>query len=165
MVTMSWTTPPEAGHYCLQALLDPVADVEFGNNLGQHNTDVVASHSPATFSFALRNDTRLERAYEFVVDTYDVGKPKPCRDRPGSDLDQDPAARHRGDHPLPAGWTVVFVPPNPTLAPGAAVSVVATVTPPPAFVGFQVINVHAFYREFHEDRLAGGVTITVTGGP
>jgi hypothetical protein len=45
------------------------------------------------------------------------------------------------------------------------VSVVVTVTPPAGFAGSQVVNVHAFYREFHDDRLAGGVTITVTAGP
>lgn len=165
LVVIPWTTPDEAGHFCLQALLDPVADVDFGNNLGQHNTDVVASHSPATSSFVLRNDTRIERAFTFVIDAYEVGRPEPCPDRPGYDLDQDPAARHRADHPLPAGWAVEVVPANPTLAPGAAVSVVATVTPPAAFTGSQVANVHAVYREFHEEQLAGGVTITVTGGP
>ncbi|MDQ6949192.1 MAG: NEW3 domain-containing protein, partial [Actinomycetota bacterium] len=164
LLVVPWKTPPDPGHYCLQALLDPKADLEFGNNLGQHNTDVVAAHSPATFSFALRNDTRLERSYSFVVDTYQVGDPKPCVDRQ-SLLDQDPTARHRADYPLPPGWTVTLAPANPTLAPGAAVSVVATVTPPAGFVGSQVVNIHAFYQEFHADHLAGGVTITVTGGP
>jgi hypothetical protein len=166
LVVIPWTTPAGAGHYCLQALLDPVADLDFGNNLGQHNTDVVAAHSPATFSFALRNDdTRKERTYRFEVDAYRVGEPQPCPDPARDDPKRDPAARHRADHPLPPGWDVQLVPAHPTLAAGAAVSVVVTVTPPAGFLGSQVVNVHAFYREFHDDRLAGGVTITVTAGP
>jgi hypothetical protein len=164
LVTIPWTTPEQEGHYCLQALLDPVEDLDYVNNLGQQNTDVATAHSPATFSFALRNHTRVEHRYRFAIDTYEIGKPVPCLDEPGA-YREDPTARHRGDHPLPPGWDVQLVPPSPTLAPDAEVSVLATVTPPTGFVGSQVINVHAFYPEYHAERLAGGVTITVTGGP
>ena len=160
-VRIPWRTPDEEGHYCLRAELDPVDDLEYGNNLGQHNTDVVEAHSPATFSFALRNDTGQKRSYRFAVDTYEVGEPKPCPERPGAFL-EDPTAPHRNDHPLPTGWDVQLAPSNPTLEAGAAVSIVATVTPPTGFAGNQVINVHAYYQEFYEDHLAGGVTVKVT---
>jgi len=159
--TFPWTTPKEKGHYCLQALLDPVADVEFGNNLGQHNTDVVYSHSPASFSFELRNDTDREHQYFFVFDTYEVGQPEPCAER--GDVRRDPAARHRQAPPLPAGWAVKVEPATPTLAPGASLPVLATITPPDPFKGAQVVNIHALFPDGLQNRLAGGVTITVTG--
>lgn len=163
-VSIPWRTPDDAGHYCLQVLLDPVDDLEYGNNLGQENTDVAAAHSPATFSFTLRNDTKEEHEYRFAVDAYKIGEPRPCSEQP-SISDQYPTAPHKGDHPLPAGWTVDLAPASPTLVPGAAVLITATVTPPMGFTGSQVINVHAYYREYHEDRLAGGVTVTVTTEP
>jgi hypothetical protein len=161
-VAFLWTTPKDKGHYCLQALLDPTADVEFGNNLGQHNTDVVHSHSPATFSFELRNDTERERTYRFAFDAYELGVPGPCPER--STVVRDRAARHRAAPPLPAGWEVRVEPASPRLAAGASISVAATVTPPAVFTGAQTINVHAYYRDDYEDRLAGGITISVRAG-
>lgn len=162
-VTMQWQTPATAGHYCLQALLDPVDDVDYTNNLGQHNTDVVAAHSPAISTFTLRNDARTERAYWFAYDAYEVGEPEPCVQRRAAQPDDRIPSRHRVAQPLPEGWDVTISPARPTLAPGAALTVTATVTPPDTFVtGSQPVNIHAYYREFYADELAGGVTITVT---
>lgn len=157
-VTIPWTTPDEEGHFCLQALLDPVEDLDYTNNLGQHNTDVASARSPATFSFALRNDTRVERSYWFTADSYELGKPVPCDERQQREAEE----RHRRERPLPSGWDVKLEPATPTLAPGAEISVVATATPPAGFSGSQLINVHTHYREYYEEHLAGGVTITVT---
>jgi hypothetical protein len=158
-VTIPWTTPAAPGHYCLQALLDPHEDLDFTNNLGQHNTDVAAAQSPATFSFALRNDTHLERTYWFTTDSYVLGDPVPCDDERAKRSAEE---RHHNEAPLPPGWTVEVAPATPTLPPDAEISVVARVTPPDGFTGKQTINVHTHYREYHEDHLAGGVTITVT---
>jgi hypothetical protein len=163
-VTIPWTTPPEPGHYCLQALLDPVDDVDFGNNLGQHNTQVAIATSPATFAFALHNATGKERTYSFVVDTYELGTPKPCIGRSDGAYLEEQRAAHRGDHPLPPGWDVLITPNHPTLANGTGVSVTVVITPPSAFTGTKVINVHGYYHDLPDDHLAGGVTVTVQAG-
>ena len=161
-VHFSWRTPPSEGHYCLQALLDPVADVELGNNLGQHNTNVVATQSPATFSFALRNGITARRKFGFWTDTYELGPIGNCTDDPREQKRRE--AYHRGDFPLPAGWAVDIVPPTPTLNILEEIVVVVTVTPPSGWTGTQTINVHTYYLDDGgAERLAGGVTVKVTG--
>jgi hypothetical protein len=158
----SWPTPPEEGHYCLQALLDPVADVEPRNNLGQHNTNVVATQSPATFTFALRNGITARRQFGFWTDTYELGPIGICTDDP-EELRRR-KAYHRDDHPLPAGWTVDISPPAPVLDPMEEIPVLVTVTPPSGWTGTQTVNVHAYYLDnTATQRLAGGVTVKVTG--
>lgn len=155
-----WTTPREDGHYCLQALLTPPADLEWGNNLGQHNTNVVTSHSPATFAFALRNGIMDRRQYGFRTDAYELGPISPCTD--------DPRAReqrldyHAADHPLPAGWIVDIVPNAPILSPLEEIAVQVTITPPTGWTGKQTVNVHTHYLDNSGvARPAGGVTVVV----
>ncbi len=156
-----WRTPPTPGHYCLQALLDPVADEEFGNNLGQHNTDVVETHSPGTFVFSLRNGGITRRQFSFDVDTYALGPIGPCSEDP-ADLERR-QAYHRGEHPLPAGWSVDVVPPAPVLDVVEEIPIAVTVTPPGGWTGSQAINVHTYYLDGGGiQRPAGGVTLTVT---
>lgn len=99
-VAFAWRTPNVDGHYCLQALLEPASDVNWGNNLGQHNTDVVQAHSPAVFAFTLRNDTTREHGYFFGVDAYAL-TPRHCED--GRDIF---VGEDRPQVPLPPGWTV-----------------------------------------------------------
>lgn len=155
-----WRTPPAAGHYCLQARLDPVADREWGNNLGQHNTDVVAAHSPAHFDFLLRNAVTVRRQFGFTVDAYELGPVEPCRHRPGDDRERQ--ARHTRPHPLPTGWSVDIVPSTPTLDPDEEVPIKVTVTPPSSWTGRQTVNVQTHYLDASgKPRPAGGVTVTV----
>jgi hypothetical protein len=172
----TWRTPPTAGHYCLQARLDPVDDTNTANNLGQHNTDVVEAHSPAIFDFLLRNATTSAHAYEFLVDSYKLQELPDCRGRvvvrrggPRFEFKnleaterRDPNLVSRGSHPLPSGWRVDVTPSNPTLAPGVVVPISVVAEPPPDFVGKQTINIHAIYRIASGERVAGGVTVTVT---
>jgi len=136
-------------------LLDPADDTNLANNLGQENTDVGEAHSPATFTFTLRNNTKRERTYRFETDAYEIPQRPLCTADP-----PDAAAllaRHRRDrHPVPAGFVVQIAPPAPVLAPGAAVTITVSVEPPPAFHGRQAINVNAF----HGQGFAGGVTLT-----
>lgn len=164
-VGFEWTTPHEIGHYCLQVLLDPVDDAQFGNNLGQHNTNVVDTQSPGVFSFELGNDTAQPHVYHFAFDTYVMPGSRPCPDERQSDkgFERDnPIDRvHRDPHPLPAGWSVDITPDHPSIAPGGHQQILVTVTPPERFEGTQVINVHALYHEYHADRVAGGVTVTI----
>jgi len=154
-----WTTPTTPGHYCIQVLLQPVDDTNFNNNLGQENTNVGTAHSPAVFTFTLRNDTKQAQSYEFAVDAYTLGTPDPCQSGATSDqVSRARLARHRrGSHPVPAGWDVQINPAAPALAPDQSLPITVTATPPSGFTGNQVLNVNAF----HGNGLAGGVTLTV----
>ncbi len=155
--SIPWTTPPTPGHYCLEALLDPVDDLDFLNNLGQENTDVSAASSPASFKFTLRNDTRRSRKYRFETDAYALGEPLPC----GAEGPEQRLARHRrGRHPLQPGFAIVLTPDAPVLAPNAEVAIDVQLTPPSGWTGRQPINVNCF----HEAGFAGGVTLIVTKG-
>jgi hypothetical protein len=160
-----WKTPPTPGHYCVQVLLDPPDDLEPRNNLGQNNLDVVAAHSPASFSFIVRNDTPRTERYSFDIDTYTLPAPPTCpaklpRRRP-SQTERIGAARAVHDpsaHPVPPGWAVELTPSSFTLDPGQEVDVSAVITPPAGFIGQQAFNV----RAVHGAGPAGGVSLVVT---
>jgi hypothetical protein len=156
---VAWTTPPAAGHYCLQIeLLWPKAEDENpNNNLGQHNTVVKALHSPATFQFPVRNDD-LSRArnIRLVADAYRI-PPKPSCDEPQR---ESPASRHDPRRfPIPEGWRVDMDPSWFELRPNQEQQVSVTVSAPGGFAGRQAINVNAF----DGSRLLGGVTLYVDG--
>jgi hypothetical protein len=152
--TIPWTTPAQPGHYCLRAKLDPVSDVDFTNNVGQENTQVGAAHSPASFTFELRNGDRIRHVYRFVADAYELRR-RPCGDEDVS----DPRRAHAfGSHPVPAGWNIAIAPDAPMLAPGEGAEIAVSVDPPAAWTGRQTINVNAF----HELGFAGGMTFVVT---
>jgi hypothetical protein len=154
--TMSWTTPTTPGHYCLQVQLQPVDDSNTQNNLGQENTDVGTAHSPATFVFTLRNNTDRSHSYKFDVDAYTPGTPDPCNG--GEHERRARLARHqRGSQPVPVGWQVKIDPEAPSLTPDQSATITVRATPPGGFIGEQKLNVNAF----HDDGLAGGVTLTV----
>lgn len=133
--SMPWTTPTKLGHYCIQVLLDPVDDTNSLNNLGQENTNVGKAHSPALFSFTLRNDTRQQRKYRFEVDTYTPGKSDQCEDQTANEKARDARmAHHRhGAQPVPAGWLVKIDPERPSLASNEATQIKVAVTPPDGF--------------------------------
>lgn len=167
--TVKWRTPATAGHYCLQILLDWLDDVNPANNLGQENTNVVTTHSPAEFTFQLRNDTTRGQSYRFDVDTYTPPPPPPC-DQPRTESRRPRPARlapgtilavppqhNRRNYDLPPGWTVTLAPAQLVLSPGDETTIRVIVTAPDNFAGRQPINVHAFHRE----GLAGGVTVYV----
>jgi len=160
--TVPWTTPTTAGHYCIQVRLDPPDDLNWDNNLGQENTNVAHSHSPAVFTFTLRNDTPRRHRYTFEVDSYVLPGQVPCEpdDQKPDERRRSRLARHRAtDYPVPAGWTVEIAPDSPSLASGESISIEATVTPPTGLRGQQPINV----RAFREEDFAGGVTLVVVG--
>lgn len=154
-----WTTPSSPGHYCLQVeLMWPAADDENpGNNLGQHNTDVAALHSPATFQFPVRNDhmTRARRI-RLVADAYAIPPLPGCDDRGRTDA----AARHHPQSfPVPEGWLVEISPSELSLDAQREEVVSVTVTAPDGFSGRQPLNVNAF----DETELLGGVTVYIEG--
>lgn len=156
--SVPWTTPTQAGHYCIQVRLDPPDDLNWENNLGQENTNVGESHSPVAFNFTLRNNTQRQHRYRFEVDTYGIPPPDPCAEKEDDHRRRERLRRHRrGDFPVPPGWTVEINPDAPVLAPNDEITINVTITPPAGFVGTQDFNVNAF----HEGGLAGGVTLTV----
>jgi hypothetical protein len=167
--TVKWRTPSQAGHYCIQVWFTWLDDLNPGNNFGQENTDVGAAHSPANFTFQLRNDTKRQQRYRFEVDGYRIPPldpcaprpkppPKPPRQPPGT-VEHVPPKHDRANAPLPPGWSVTFDPETPSLAPDHEITVGVTVTVPDGFTGTQAINVDVFNR----DGLAGGVTFYVEG--
>lgn len=153
--SIPWRTPAQAGHFCLQVLLDPVDDRDSGNNLGQENTDVKVAASPVPFEFTLRNDGKKPRRYRFDVTAYTLRR-QPCK---GTDPRKRLERHRRGNHPVPAGWTVAISPETPTLDPGASVPVGVVITPPNGFKGREDFNIDAF----DQNGPAGGVTLTVIG--
>jgi hypothetical protein len=151
--TIPWTTPTQEGHYCLRARLDPVADLDFTNNVGQENTQVGAAHSPAAFTFELRNGDRIRHEYRFVADAYELRR-RPCGDE---DVPDPRQAHAYGSHPVPPEWSIAIAPNAPTLAPGEEADIVVNVDPPSAWTGRQTINVNVF----HELGFVGGMTFVV----
>lgn|SRR5271169_4233013 len=156
--SMLWTTPTTPGHYCIQVLLQPADDTNTQNNLGQENTNVGTAHSPAVFTFTLRNDTDRPQTYNFAVDAYVPGTPDPCGATNSAKDRAARVARHRrGVQPVPPGWQITMVPETPTLDPDQSAVITITAAPPAGFTGNQVLNVNAF----HPAGIAGGVTLTV----
>ncbi len=159
-----WTTPPTAGHYCLQVELVWSDDANPLNNLGQENTTVKKLNSPnATFQFTARNESPFPRTLTFRADTYTLPPLQPCTERVGPNRDgrteRDPFARHRpSNFPIPDGWRVEFVPGDKLdFQPAEEQLITVSVVAPDGFTGQQAINVNAFAG----DDLVGGVTLYV----
>ncbi len=166
--THAWRSPATPGHYCIQVEFSWPDDLNPANNLGQENLLVVPVNSSATYTFALRNDTDRTQNYRFEADGYAIPDLLPCEpvgDPPRRDggvrYMLALQARHsREVFPVPRGWSVGFIPAEPTLRPGEETAVAVAVTPPDSFRARQPINVHAF----HAGGLAGGVTVYVERG-
>jgi hypothetical protein len=174
---MLWTTPATPGHYCIQVLLEPFSDSNWSNNLGQENTQVVATQSPAVSTFALRNDTDVRQAYEFRADAYQLLPVNPCPPAATTERAprEDPVASRLAfvatqpvgqPVPVPAGWLITTMPERPEVAPLEEITVQVTIEPPVGFLGTQPINIHAFRTaadgSIPRAVLAGGVTLMVS---
>jgi hypothetical protein len=163
--SVRWTTPPQAGHYCLQVELVWTDDENPDNNLGQHNTDVKALNSPrAAFSFAVRNDAPRRRTLRLAADAYAIPSLEACKPKEGGDDADARRRRARERHnperyPVPAGWQVNLEPAEVTLAPGEQIDATAEVIAPDGFRGRQAINVNALENAV----LRGGVTLYAEG--
>lgn len=172
--TMKWTTPPGPGHYCILVLLAPVDDLNFINNLGQENLSVGTPHSPAEFTFQLRNEKPRDQIFRFELDTYSLPELPPCGQAepnpaftrigmanlprlPETTARYVPPRHDRRNYPIPAGWSVEVDPSEPALAPGAEIPVRVRITAPAGFHGRLPFNVNVFDRE----GFTGGVTLAV----
>jgi hypothetical protein len=70
-----WRTPPTPGHYCIRCKLTPPDDLDWADNEGQENTDVVAvSPGDPDFQIPVYNDTDQEMAVVLQVDAYELPK-------------------------------------------------------------------------------------------
>ncbi len=177
-----WRTPKQAGHYCIQVLLDWFDDLNPFNNLGQENTQVGVAQSPAHFTFRLGNPADTPQTFRFETDNFAIPAPVACavldrkaeaerRRRIEMAQKQPPVAgrpetfatptvrseQRRENHPLPHGWKIAFDPAAPTLAPGEEHDIAVTIEPPDSFRGRMPVNVHGFSQR----GLAGGVTLYV----
>lgn len=165
LATMLWTTPPTPGHYCIQVSFAWIDDANPNNNLGQKNIDVVAATSPASFVFRLRNHTNQTNAYVFQFDTYSIPAQPTCpptiqaadKGTFAERLNRARAIHNRANFPIPPGWVVEVVPPEPSLTPGEEIDVAVNITHPAAFTGTTPFNVNTFYGK----KYAGGVTLYV----
>jgi hypothetical protein len=167
---LPWTTPKAAGHYCLQVeLLWPDAeDANPLNNVGQHNTDVKALASPATFQFPVRNDDPDARHVLVLrVDSYQIPELDACPPNEHrvhannrAARDARTLARHGlGRFAIPDGWKVDLSHSELSLEPQEETDVSVTFTAPVGFAGRQAFNVNAM----DGGRLVGGVTLYVDG--
>jgi hypothetical protein len=163
---VEWVTPPEAGHFCLQAeLIWPAKeDANPNNNLGQLNTDVKALRSAATFTVPVRNDDlRGHKLIRLHVDAYHLPDLASCDEAPSDSEGRVAWARRRNsteEFPVPEGWTVQAMPSELSLGPGEEADVVVTVTAPDGFNGRMPFNVNAIDGD---GLLLGGVTLYVQG--
>ncbi|HEV2805212.1 MAG TPA: hypothetical protein VGW57_09820 [Chthoniobacterales bacterium] len=176
----AWRTPSLPGHYCLQVFLDWLDDANPLNNLGQENLRIGATHSPAQFTFTLRNDGQERREFRFDADTYRLPEPPPCSEvkRPTQRdmstravqpaayrlmpvLDPQVRARHnRNAYQLGEGWHVAIDPAAPVLDAGEQRTIQVAVIPPKGFIGKQPVNI----RALQGDVSTGGVTLVVVVG-
>lgn len=161
--TVSWMTPPQPGHYCVQAELVWFDDANPYNNLGQTNTDVKALNSPtATFLVPVSNPRRGGVVLVLRADSYVIPPLGPCPP-PGSvgarvaEVARARLAEQRADRQSTAdGWRVTVDRPQLELGPGESVEVSVELVAPDGFTGTQAFNLNAFDTT---GRLFGGVTL------
>jgi hypothetical protein len=180
----NWETPAEGGHYCLQIRLGWNDDANPDNNLGQKNVTVAEAHSPAVFSFPVRNDASVPRRFTIEADAYELPELPRCADI------TDVRERHRtrlqesrarwaetlrqqayGSQPLPSDWRVDISPSDFGLNARQQKQIQVSIEPMNAtFQGEKTFNIHVFAlgnRESYAlgDRgaksLAGGVSLRV----
>ena len=171
-----WPTPP-AGHYCLQARLEWSDDANPNNNLGQENVEIGVPHSPAAFTFALRNDGAVRRQFVLEPDAYRLPELKPCGEteqpkraagRPTrlaeSRARWEKARREQGrdNFPLPADWNVQIDPTQLVLGANEEREITVSVDVPEGTRGRPALNVNAFALHEGAGRdFVGGVTLYV----
>lgn len=177
-----WITPVAEGHYCLQARLVWADDANPDNNLGQENTNVGKTQSPANFTFRFRNEAGERRRIDFETDSYALRKMPECppdpprgraparpRSRRAESEQRWKAARaqhSRGAVPVSDGWTVTITPEMAELEAWSDMEVKVAIDPPAqGFEGRNTFNIACFATTGRGVRSpAGGVTLYVERG-
>jgi hypothetical protein len=172
---IKWTTPKEDGHYCLQAYLDWTDDANPNNNFGQENTNVGELHSPAHFTFSVKNNTAMTRRYVYEVDDYTLPQKEKCQDKPNEQRklsrlkesqqrwDKTRATQAYGMFSNLPDWNIHIEPEKPSIASQETILVKVSIEPKfEGFKGTKSFNVNAFgIDESGNKLLEGGVTLTV----
>ena len=179
-----WHTPAVPGHYCLLALLIWPDDANPNNNLGQKNTLVGVTHSPAEFVFTITNDGTVRQRFELEADMYAIPKLPDCSDAPPPPRGRIAAANTAGRYaesqarwaaalrtqayglfPVTGAWKVTTTPQDFELAPNNSQDVNVSIEfTTGKFIGTQPFNIHGFATPPNGPRkLAGGVTLYVEG--
>jgi hypothetical protein len=174
-----WRTPAQTGHYCLQVQLDWADDANPDNNLGQENVIVGLLHSPAQFTFKLRNKASVRRRFVLEADTYQLPASTPCDDdyrrRFAAEQFRTRIAESRalwawalqaqgyGKFPVPEAWIVAIEPREAVLDARQEIDIRVAIEPrDAAFTGTKAFNIHAFALGPDDDRsMTGGVTLVV----
>jgi hypothetical protein len=177
-----WHTPAEKGHYCLLAQLIWSDDANPNNNLGQKNTLVGETHSPALFAFTITNDATVARRFELEADMYAIPELPRCPD--ATPLSTTHAATTEGRYaesqrrwaaallkqaygmfPVAPDWKVTISPQAFGLAPNGSQDVNVSIERTSGkFIGAQPFNIHGFAAPPNGPRkLVGGVTLYVQG--
>jgi hypothetical protein len=159
---VKWKTPPIAGHYCIQAILEWSDDKNPENNLGQENVNVIETHSPAFFEFKAKNDSKKEHRYHVEADTYTIPPLLPCNEsrKLASRKKEIIVNRNsRENHPIPDDWNIKYDEESFVLPAGAERIIKVTVTPPDNFMGSKPFNFNVFDEQ---NVFIGGVTVTIT---
>lgn len=155
-----WKTPVTAGHYCLQVLLKWSDDAEPNNNLGQENTNVGVFHSPANFTFKVKNRKKEKDTIRFETDTYTIPPLIDCDKKEMSSVfsrKHDHLANHRrNNYPIPEGWEVKISPEKINLQPNEEVEIKVVISHPVGFKGEKRFNINGFDLQ---DNLMGGITL------
>lgn len=178
--TFDWTTPPTAGHNCLQAIISHPDDANPLNNIGQHNTDVAVPASPTRkLHFSLGNPTTVGKRYILRMDSYHLPD-TPLRPNTSRATGDDGRGQRRSNRrtptrdslaylhllqeindpakfPVPAYLQAHLSHQSVELGPGEEVNAYVEMNPPPAGQGRQRVNVHVLDGE----QLIGGVTAYV----
>lgn len=159
---VKWKTPSIAGHYCIQAKLEWSDDKNPENNLGQENVNVVEAHSPASFDFKAKNDSKREHRYHVEADTYTIPPLLPCNEKreSASRKKQMIISRNsRKNYPIPDDWKIEYDEESFVLNAGAEKIIKVNITPPDRFTGSKPFNFNVFDEQ---NVFIGGVTIILT---
>jgi hypothetical protein len=139
-------------------------------------------HSPANFTFPVRNGSGVTRRYLLEADMYQLPELDPCPQEPLPNIrgSEQPITRLQesrmrwakalatqgyGHFPVTPAWNVTIDPKGFTLTPNQEIQVNVNIEfLPGTFVGQQAFNINAFANSPHTDReLVGGVTLIVEG--
>ena len=179
-----WHTPALKGHYCLLAQLIWSDDANPNNNLGQKNTLVGETHSPAQFVFTVTNEATVARRFELEVDVYSIPELPRCSDAPSLETTRLGSAKNAGRYaesqarwaaallkqaygmfPVTGGWKVTISPQDFELAADGSRDVNVSIEfAAGKFIGAENFNIHGFATPPDGPRkLVGGVTLNVQG--
>ncbi len=117
-------------------------------------------HSPANFTFKVKNRKKIEDIIRFEADTYTIPPLIDCEEKessPAFTRKYDPLANHRrNNYPITEGWQVKISPEKLILQPNEEVEIKVEISHPAGFEGKKRFNINGFDLQ---DNLMGGITL------